>query len=1270
MGVVYRCRDRETGDAVAVKVLPRPTPKHRERFLREAELLSTVRHPNVVRYLNHGLLETEEPYLVMEWLEGEDLEARLRRGPLSMSEAIALGCAVASALAAAHAAGVVHRDVKPANVLLVGKDPKRPRLVDFGLARAGAQRLTVPGHVLGTLGYMAPEQARGEATVDARADVFSLGCVLYECVSGRRAFDGDSAMAILTKVLLEEPPPLRSLVPSAPLALEHTIARMLAKAREERYASAMEVAHELRRLDDGSSERELPPLSSLPRVLTTRERRLLCLIVARRGAAPAAGATLLDPRDEEDVSRDGATTPSPEARELARALGSLPEVLVDGSLVAVVEGSAAVDQAVCAARAALRLRSLAAREGRPMQLALATGRGELDGAVPFGDVVDRACAMLESAPAEAGVRIDAATSALLETRFVIATDEYGALLTGERPAESARLLMGRTAPFVGRDREFGALLALYQEAKEERTPRLAILTGAAGIGKSRVQLELGERIRADGACWLIGGGDVAQPGAPFRPIQTALRRELGLGPELPVESRRSPVSRRLSSLPESLASRLAPMLAQLAGLPFDEKKPALRRDVAAVGDGMRAAWQDFLEAEGERRPVVLVLEDMQWGDRPSITLATAALRALKDTPLFVLVTGRPELHGMFPELVASPGATQIDLAPLGARASARLVRGVLDADEPTVERIVHQAAGNPFLLEELARGVALGRGIALPETVLAMAQARLEELSPGLRRVLRAAAVLGDSFTESGLSMLLVDVGARELHERLEELVDEEVLDADPTLSGRYRFRQVILREASYASLTASDRALAHGLAARFLAAQGSADPFMLATHLERAGKSEQAAVYYLEAATQSFEGHDVDGTLARIDRACACGARGETLGRLLLLRSEAQYKRGQCRDARDAAHGAAELLPEWTAHWLAAKVVEAMAGMHLADAAAAIAVAEALCVRLEQGDASPAVFYSAGQISNILSGYRVPSDVALRLVSALSTALPRCTDDRALGAVYGALMADAVGRADLEDAVEFGESSCAALMRAGDLRDAGYAYNNVGYALSLLGQWERAEAALRTALAIAERLGAVAQMAAAQQNLGFVLACLGNLEAGESLERRSVHSYETQSNKRAEVGSRYYLGRILLMRGHVAEAVEQFRRASEDAKSVPAIRPLIDAGRAFALLSAGDVDAAYAVARGAVAAATERKWQVEQPLTVLLSLVEVQLVRGEDAAARASLAEIVEELDRIAGRLRDPAVRQSFLTRVPEHARILRLRQSLEPTHGPAPGW
>src|SRR5260221_5572751 len=201
MGSVFLATDSDGGCVVAVKVMDDAADV--ERFRREVRVLSEMSHPAIVRYVTHGRSETGEHFLVMEWLEGEDLAQRLAKGGLTVEESIAVLQRAAAGLAAAHARGVVHRDVKPSNLLLVDGDARRTKVLDFGIARQTAQTQTVTqsGTLLGTVGYMAPEQARGEPFIDARADVFALGCVLFEGLTGRPAFIGRHAVAVLGKVL-------------------------------------------------------------------------------------------------------------------------------------------------------------------------------------------------------------------------------------------------------------------------------------------------------------------------------------------------------------------------------------------------------------------------------------------------------------------------------------------------------------------------------------------------------------------------------------------------------------------------------------------------------------------------------------------------------------------------------------------------------------------------------------------------------------------------------------------------------------------------------------------------------------------------------------------------------------------------------------------------------------------------------------------------------------------------------------------------------------
>src|SRR5262245_16457075 len=180
MAQIFRARDRASQDPVAVKVMLDGQSQQALRFMREAALLSDLRHPGIVQYVADGTTEAGEPYLVMEWLEGEDLSHRLERGgALDIHDALTLISQVAGALAVAHERGIIHRDIKPSNLFLLGGHIDRVKVLDFGIARlTGATALTRVDTMIGTPAYMAPEQARSERAVDARVDVFALGCVL------------------------------------------------------------------------------------------------------------------------------------------------------------------------------------------------------------------------------------------------------------------------------------------------------------------------------------------------------------------------------------------------------------------------------------------------------------------------------------------------------------------------------------------------------------------------------------------------------------------------------------------------------------------------------------------------------------------------------------------------------------------------------------------------------------------------------------------------------------------------------------------------------------------------------------------------------------------------------------------------------------------------------------------------------------------------------------------------------------------------------------
>ncbi|MET0286850.1 MAG: serine/threonine-protein kinase [Polyangiales bacterium] len=249
MGDLYRCRDLTTQDVVALKVIRRAGDQG--RFRREAAILASLSHHAIVRYITHGETEAGTPYLAMDWLDGEDLARRLRRNHMAVADTLAVARRVCGALAVAHGRGFIHRDLKPSNVFLCGGRAQDAKLIDFGVAHRGtsAQTATRAGTVLGTVGYMAPEQASGVVGTDERDDLFSLGCVLFECLTGRPAFSGANTVAVLEAVLHGEPPDIHALQPDVPSELAALVRRLLRKSRADRPPSAARVAEAFENLE-------------------------------------------------------------------------------------------------------------------------------------------------------------------------------------------------------------------------------------------------------------------------------------------------------------------------------------------------------------------------------------------------------------------------------------------------------------------------------------------------------------------------------------------------------------------------------------------------------------------------------------------------------------------------------------------------------------------------------------------------------------------------------------------------------------------------------------------------------------------------------------------------------------------------------------------------------------------------------------------------------------------------------------------------------------
>jgi serine/threonine protein kinase/tetratricopeptide (TPR) repeat protein len=1263
MGTVFQALDRVTGERVALKVLQGGTAHHSDRFEREARILAELHHTKIVRYVAHGRTAEGKHWLAMEWLEGEDLEERLRRERLSVSQAVAIARCAAEALAEAHTRGIVHRDIKPSNLFLPHGDLECLKILDFGIAhvKLATRAMTRTGMTLGTPGYMAPEQARGDREVGPPADVFALGCVLFECLTGRPPFVAEHMMAVLAKVLLEEAPRVREIRADIPLELDRLVARMLTKDPKHRPSDARDLIRDLAGLDAAP-----PPERTSTRTqalsLTKGEQRLLSVVVARgvRSAPTTDGsANTMTPAEAERTELDLVGS--------IASFGPSVEWLADGSVIATLAGKgSATDQAAHAARCAIAMRALFP----DVPMALATGRGNVAGRRPVGDVIDRAVRLL--AIPSPHVRLDDVTAGLLDARFDVDGDAAGLALKGERElVEATRTLLGKPTPCVGRERELAMIDGIFAECVADPVARAVLVTAPAGLGKTRLASELLKKIeRSDtNAACFIGRGDPVSAGAPFGLIAQALRRAAGLlgGEPLPVRQKklRARVARHV---PEAEQARVAEFLGELVGTPFSDEGRvqlgAARQDPMLLGDQMRRAWEDFLASECTAHPVVLVLEDLQWGDAPTVKFVDAALRKLHDQPFMVLALARPEVQQTFPGLWSGRPVTQMQLSELSKRASERLVRDVLgpDVTGPRVAMLVERAAGNAFYLEELIRAVADGKGDAFPETVLAMVQARLEALSPEARRVLRGASVYGQAFWGSGLGALLADKNA-DLVFLLSDLVDRELIErrGEGRFPGEqeYVFRHALVREAAYAMLTADDRALGHTLAGEWLETAGEQEAATLAEHFDKGGERDKAVRWYERAAEQALDANDMDAANARAERGIACAEEsdGKARGRLRALQAEASLWAGDYARAGRTAEEAMGLLPRGSSRWhdAAAWAVSAMGPLGRKDRLVDIAT-ELLAIGRERLDRSAivALARATGQTVNI--GEYALADKLIELSSSAEAGQLR-SDPSIAGLIHHARAWRAMAAGDPGTALALGNDAVAAFEHAGNVRDASYERIGVAYAYMDLGAWNEAQEILVDVVAKAERLGLTRVHAVARHNLGVALGHLGRPEAAD-VERAAIDALASQGDLRLLGYSHMYLARILALQGDLAGAEREAHVALDTVKHVPPAMCLTQGLLAHVFLEEGRVADALEHATRASELLAELGTVEEGEALVRLTHARAVLAAKGDEAARELLLDARARLLARADKIADPRWRESFLACRPEHALTLALSQ------------
>ncbi|HVD92556.1 MAG TPA: tetratricopeptide repeat protein [Vicinamibacterales bacterium] len=922
MGEVYLAHDDKLDRPVAIKFLSPAFAANRDRlrrFHQEARAVSSLNHPHILVVHDFGEMDGR-PFMVTEFVEGETLRQRLRSGALPARDAVDIGAQIAGALAAAHARGLVHRDVKPENVMV--RPDGYVKVLDFGLAKLldsdvadgiDLEGRTLPGLVMGTPRYMSPEQTRG-LDVDARTDLWSLGVVLYEMIAGRPPFEGATPADTIAAILGAEPMPLPSQAPyGAPLSA--VIIRAIRKDRLLRYGDAEEMLADLRQLAPAVTSRQ-DTVSTVTDVDQDDEvmmssagerRRATVLVSIVSDYASLVERLATDQIDEvigrvraaaiDAMRRHGGVVNQSIGEEIVSLFG-IPAANEDDDLRAVRAafdlhartreiGSAFAEPPGIVLRlqsgvhagsvVAKRLREGPRRyavTGQPMQTAARlAAAAEPDAILVSPDCHRRVAPFVRTEPrAPVAVRADAPP---LTPHCVLGESGLDSRLDAVEP--------GALTPYSGRAAELMALQSRIDEAVRGEG-RLVLVIGDAGSGKSRMLHELRTRLAASefrilqGRCRSYGGM------TSYLPFVEALHGALGIKEQDGDTLAESRLVARIRAIDASLEP-LIPLYLHLLSMQSDRfPLPRYLR-----GEHFQAAMLDaltaFFTSYAHRVPSVLLFEDWHWADDASRQALRHLAEVIPAYPLLIVATTRPEAG----RLTDAPHpAVRVSLGPLDPAASLAIMKAVLEADQVPQElahRLHERSGGNPFFLEELchalreaglvtARGAeAVIRGSAdalqLPDSVQAVIRSRLDRVPADGREVLRVASVIGREFARRILTdaMAITDLSSAIEPLKNAGLIQQIRVVPDPV----YRFKHVLMQEVAYESLLEHQRKTLHQAVGRAIERShpGSfEEPLeLLAYHFGHAELWEDAIDYGVRAAERATELSQFTDALTLLER-------------------------------------------------------------------------------------------------------------------------------------------------------------------------------------------------------------------------------------------------------------------------------------------------------------------------------------------------------------------------------------------------------------------
>lgn len=1128
VGIVYRATDEVSKAPVALKVIAIPGVDAGEeaRFGREGRVLAGLSHPGIVRVVAFGQLDEGHPYVAMEWLEGEDIAQRQKRAPLTLGQAVEVGAHVADALAYAHSVGIVHRDIKPSNVILVGSKaghewPVESKLVDFGVASAEDARLTRTGAIIGTPAYMAPEQARGDSEVDARADIYGLGATLFEMIAGRPPHVGPTPVAILARLVTTPAPRLTEIFADAPLSLDDLLCHMLATHPEDRPSGAGEVAARLREI---ALELEAAPLTTRthsPDSGTSPQSMGSMILSSARPGGSRLVTSILATAVPKGPAR---------GRLIAhlRARGAEATELGGDAIVAHLGVKKALgDEAARALDLGLRLAKAGCRVG------VATGRTRIDRTRPTGEVVDRAAALSRDAQ-KGQVFADTTTSELARGRFEMQVRADGTSVVGAKATAKKEVAGG--SPFVGREADLSQIVSAYERAEEDKTPIIVTISGAPGIGKTRLRREAVSRITSHPSAprvALVRAESFAKSHA-LGIMADVARGIAGVAKGAGLEDAMTATDALLSKI-DVVGPSTRDLVARLvANEPLPESV-----DARAARDALWIALTDMAMRVSKEAPLVIAVEDAQWADLESLAWLDHLLGRAAGHSVFVLATARPTLWRDDPARFSGRDHVRIELRPLARRTVRAIAKAILgdkaqSADgEALVESIATQAGGSPLFAEELSRLAHQGRDAASAPTIEAAIQVSLDALDEDVRDASTKLSVFGMQVWDSALTSL----GVRNAGEVMRALTAAEVIVEQA--SSRFKdtrewaFKHALTREVAYASLGDDQLKELHARAGQWLARMGE-DDAIVARHLELGGEAVQAANYLEKAARRALAANALGEAVRLAEKSLAFAEDKPTQFARAQILDEAWNR----LDARAGERDTAVRAMQDSIHDEASEVRSLGARVRYEDACGGGPDTSAGLVDVIRRAKAAGLFDEEARSAAALAARLAFAGELDKAADVADSLLELSRAHGIPGAAVDAWQTLAVvrqARGDVGAALEARRSAARAAAEAGLKTREATLTINVGFALTTMGAKEEARVAIEGGIALAQAVGSPGTVRHGQMNLLCWVATFGPETALDGLlaDPRAIADNAVSGawvpHDRATLGVLYYRGAELL---------------------------------------------------------------------------------------------------------------------------------------------